>query len=107
MGQMTWYEDYYAGSSDYPICHESAEAVYLNEEHTEPPEATSVELLRESLEGLTEKQRFVLELSWGLRGGESLSFYEIGEYMGVGHRSVADIYGRAMNRIRGLIVGRS
>jgi DNA-directed RNA polymerase sigma subunit (sigma70/sigma32) len=104
VAQMSpWYEDYYAGSSDYPIFHKSAEAVYLTEEHEEPPESSYVAELTEALGRLTDKQRFVVELSWGLRGGQGHSHYEIAEMMGITRSSVYGIYCRAMVGLRGLL----
>jgi DNA-directed RNA polymerase specialized sigma24 family protein len=55
------------------------------------------------LAGLTPKQRFVMELSWGIgpRGDRQHSFREIAEYMGVSWQAVQSIYNRAMGTLRG------
>jgi DNA-directed RNA polymerase sigma subunit (sigma70/sigma32) len=55
--------------------------------------------LREALESLTPKQRFVIECSWGLRG-EEMSLREISEQMDISFAATLRIYDRAMSRLR-------
>lgn len=102
MAQMTWHEDYYAGSSDYPISHESAETVYLTEDpHEEPPESEHIHQLGHLLALLTPKQRFVVELSWGIKGETTHSYREISDLMGVTPDAVRRLYERGMACLRG------
>lgn len=97
---MVWYEDYYLGSSDYPLSgsdrHESEEDLEI---YGPPPEAEHVPALLDALERLTPKQRFVIELSWGLRGERPHSFAEIADFMGVAHQVVHEHHGAAMKKL--------
>ncbi|HEX3254245.1 MAG TPA: sigma factor-like helix-turn-helix DNA-binding protein [Gaiellaceae bacterium] len=67
-----------------------------------PPE--NVELARDQVveifASLTEKQRFVLKLSWGLDGNRQYSFREIAALMGVSWQAVQGIHERAIATIR-------
>jgi DNA-directed RNA polymerase specialized sigma24 family protein len=67
-----------------------------------PPE--NVELARDQIAeifaSLTDKQRFVLKLSFGLDGHRKHSFREIADYMGVSWQAIQHIYNRAMATLR-------
>lgn len=58
--------------------------------------------LRDALEALTPKQRFVVECSWGLRdeNQHQYSLREIGDLMGISFQAVHGLYSRAMNDLR-------
>lgn len=50
---------------------------------------------------LTHKQRFVIELRFGLRDGVTYSQEEIAEAMGISHQNVCRLEQTAMTRLRG------
>lgn len=69
------------------------------------PAGVRDERLRAAIEGLTPKQRFVIECSWGLRDRYEYSFREIADFMGVSMQAVLKCYVFGMNalsRHRGL-----
>lgn len=70
---------------------DSPEAVRLAEERAGR--------LRAALTALTERQRFVLELAWGLRDGVEYSYREIAALMGVSHQTVAEHFHAGMGRL--------
>lgn len=53
--------------------------------------------------GLTEKQRFVIELRHGMRGGIPMTHREIAEIMGVTHRAVQDLEKAAKKKLAKLL----
>lgn len=53
-----------------------------------------------AMEALTEKQRFVLELRYGLRGWPAMTVREIARLMGISHQCVSRLEHRAMVRLR-------
>jgi RNA polymerase sigma factor (sigma-70 family) len=55
--------------------------------------------LRAALTALTVKQRFVLELAWGLRDGVEYSYREIAALMGVDRKTVYEHFHGGMNRL--------
>jgi len=71
---------------------------------TPDPRPQGAELARQRiaamLEALTEKQRFVLKLYWGLDGHHEHSFREIAGLMGVKWQAVQRIHHRAMEALR-------
>jgi DNA-directed RNA polymerase sigma subunit (sigma70/sigma32) len=82
--------------------HQPLSVVNLCRAPDPPPE--NVELARDQVveifASLTEKQRFVLKLSWGLNGDRQYSFREIAELMGVSWQAVQGIHERAMATLR-------
>jgi predicted DNA-binding protein (UPF0251 family) len=52
------------------------------------------------LPAITEKQRFVLELRFGIRDGSEWDYEEIAQLMGVSKQTVHRIEARAMKRLR-------
>lgn len=60
---------------------------------------TRREALRKAVVALTPKQRFVIEQSWGLDGREPLSFYQVGELMGVTETAARKLYTNGMKRL--------
>lgn len=75
------------------------EEIYDNSRDHGPVSDERAEALDAALETLTPKQRYVVELSWGLRG-ENYSFTDLAKAMGVTTQAVHNIYERAMERIR-------
>lgn len=49
---------------------------------------------------LTDRQRFVVERSWGVNGNKQMSFRELARLIGVHHSTVRDHYSAAMVRLR-------
>jgi len=54
------------------------------------------EYLTLALGDLNDKQRFVVECYWGLRGGGRHTVIEIGELMGISHQAVSKTLRKAM-----------
>lgn len=81
----------------------------LGTDSNSPEDARTAEGQAESLDagldGLTARQRFVVERSWGLADGVEYSFREIADFMGVSHVAVAKHYHAAMRSLTGLTVG--
>lgn len=103
---MSWWDDMpwtpdQAGEDPYYYWTEglSVEDEYFVEPHEEPEEAEYTPALREALEKLTPKQRFVVELKWGLRGDRLHSFREIAELMSVDVRAAYDHYRYGMKKL--------
>lgn len=56
--------------------------------------------LRSAINTLTGKQRFVVELRFGLRDGVQYKLEEIAYYMGISHVAVLKIERRALENLR-------
>lgn len=74
--------------------------VQLPDDPEPAPKETRYGELERRIAALTPKQRYVIELSWGLSFERSYSFREIGEFMGISHQSVHRLYGRGMDALR-------
>ncbi len=74
-------------------------------EETIVREAMSKEIY-DILEKLPEKERKVIELRFGLRGGEPKTLREIGEIMGVSRERVRQLETRALRKLRSLAMKR-
>jgi RNA polymerase primary sigma factor len=70
----------------------------------EPPEVATRHLLRDEVEGLlsqlTERERRILELRYGLGAREPLTLQEIGEEVGLTRERVRQIEGEALEKLR-------
>jgi DNA-directed RNA polymerase specialized sigma24 family protein len=84
--------------------HETPVSGERDGDETPDPPPEEVELAREQVaqmfEGLTDKQRFVLKLKWGLDGHRRYSFREIASMMGVRWQAVQGTYNRALATLR-------
>jgi DNA-directed RNA polymerase sigma subunit (sigma70/sigma32) len=49
---------------------------------------------------LTTKQRYVIEMAWGLYDGKEYSFRELGEALGISHVAVLKLHSRALEALR-------
>lgn len=68
------------------------------EHDAEPPLSTTFRL-EQKLDTLTGKQRFVVELRWGLKDGEFYTLDEIAEVMGVTTQAVSKIEQKALRNL--------
>lgn len=53
--------------------------------------------------GLTEKQRFVMNLRYGLRDGRKYTIQEIADFMGIRHQSVSQHIRLAKRKLEGVL----
>lgn len=58
------------------------------------------EKINETLMSLSERERFVLEEYLGLNGKNKKSFNQVGKLMGIGRKTVFQIYTRALRKLR-------
>lgn len=78
----------------------------MMEDRTEPTPEEALDILarkeevQELLEGLTEKERQVLSLRYGLKDGKPQTLEEIGSVLGVTRERVRQIENRAMEKLR-------
>lgn len=78
----------------------------MMEDRTEPTPEEALDILarkeevQELLEGLTEKERQVLSLRYGLKDGKPQTLEEIGSSLGVTRERVRQIESRAMEKLR-------
>jgi len=79
----------------------SAEDEYL--ESLEPQEdedsAALVTALHDALKHLTARQRFVVEMRYGMRDGEPYTLEDIAEVMGLDHKTVVEHEQAAIRRL--------
>jgi RNA polymerase primary sigma factor len=75
-----------------------------DESATEPTDAASKELLREqirvALDFLTERERQVLEMRFGLKDGKDHTLEEVGKYFGVTRERIRQIEAKALRKLR-------
>lgn len=62
--------------------------------------AETASVVRNSLSGLTTKERDILRMRFGLDGGEEMTYVEIGQHFGVSSTRVAAIADVAMRKLR-------
>ena len=69
-----------------------------------PDDATGSILLREQIEelltGLTERERQVLELRFGLKDGKTRTLEEVGKYFDVTRERIRQIEGKALSKLK-------
>ena len=69
-----------------------------------PADATSDQLLKEQLrsilDSLSERERAVLEMRFGLKDGESHTLEEVGQAFGVTRERVRQIESKALRKLR-------
>jgi len=73
-------------------------------EATAPDDAAGSILLREQIEelltGLTERERQVLELRFGLKDGKTRTLEEVGKYFDVTRERIRQIEGKALSKLK-------
>jgi len=74
------------------------------EDDEEVDEACTVERLHDGLKILTTRQRFVVELRYGMRDGNVYSQQEIAEMMGISQQAVLDHEQAAISRLQKQLV---
>lgn len=89
----------------YPVSREELEAHaqedrYFHDEDTATETLPGTAELLLAVECLSEKQRFVIELRSGLRGGRVHSQQEIANLMGTGRTAVEGLEARAIEALR-------
>jgi RNA polymerase primary sigma factor len=78
---------------------------FIEDETTpEPVDAAALELLKEHvqsvLSGLTERERQVLEMRFGLRDGKDYTLEEVGKYFNVTRERIRQIEAKALRKLR-------
>jgi RNA polymerase primary sigma factor len=80
-----------------------------DDEHARPAQATDRKLRREevaqALEQLSHRERKVLELRYGLAGGEPMTLEEIGRHFGITRERIRQIEGRALLKLQNARAG--
>jgi len=80
----------------------SAEDEYLAslEPQDEEDSAALVSALHDALKHLTARQRFVIEMRYGMRDGEPYALEDIAEVMGLDHKTVVEHEQAAIKKLR-------
>jgi RNA polymerase primary sigma factor len=80
-----------------------------DDEHARPAQATDRKLRREevsqALEQLSHRERKVLELRYGLAGGDPMTLEEIGRHFGITRERIRQIEGRALLKLQNARAG--
>ena len=84
---------------------EASLADFIEDEHTRQPDQLTArkimkEDLRKTLDGLPERERTIIELRYGLGGGEPMTLEQVGQHFGVTRERIRQMEIRTLRRLQ-------